>query len=92
MMLDITQITAFAHYFVILSAGTGRQIRALQDDMVKRLKDSGVALRHVEGVPESGWVLLDFGDVIVHIFGAEERDFYKLDQLWDRAPQVVRIV
>ena len=90
-MLDISQVTTFADYFVILSAGTSRQIRALRDDMVKRLKELGVAVGHSEGKLDSGWLLLDFGDVIVHIFGPAERQYYQLEQLWSKAPQVVRI-
>lgn len=90
-MLDISRVTTFADYFVILSANTDRQIRAVRDDMVRRLKELGVALGHSEGTAISGWLLLDFGDVIVHIFGPSEREFYQLEELWSRAPQVVRV-
>ena len=90
-MLDISRVTAFADYFVILSANTDRQIRAVRDDMVRRLKELGVALGHSEGTASSGWLLLDFGDVIVHIFGPSEREFYHLEELWSRALQVVRV-
>jgi len=90
-LLDIRELASFADYFVILTAGTERQLRALNDDMVKRLKGAGVPLNHSEGKPSSGWLLLDFGDVIVHMFGSEKRAFYELEELWARAPQVVRI-
>lgn len=90
-MLDISSVTTIADYFVILSASTGRHIRTLRDDMVKHLKDLGVALRHSEGTLDSGWFLLDFGDVIVHVFGSAEREYYQLEQLWANAVQVVRI-
>ena len=72
-MLDIRQLTGFADYFVVMSAQSQRQLDALQEDMVKAMRDLGVSLHHREGTPQSGWVLLDFSDVIVHMFGAEER-------------------
>ena len=91
-LLDIRGQAIFADYFVIMTAGTDRQARALREDMVRRLKLSGVNLNNREGGRgDSGWVLLDFGDVIVHIFGQEQRDYYRLEGLWSKAPQVVRI-
>jgi ribosome-associated protein len=90
-MLDIRKVAGFSDYFVIISGGSDRQISALRDEMVKRLKKRGVPLGHSEGTPGSGWLLLDFGDVIVHIFGSAVRQLYQLEQLWSKAPQVVRI-
>ena len=90
-LLDIRGLAPFADYFVILTVGTDRQNRALRDDMVKRLKAMGVTLNNREGRSDSGWLLLDFGDVIVHIFGQEQRDYYRLEELWERAPEVIRI-
>ncbi len=92
LMLDISQLTGFADYFVIMSAQSRRQLEGLRDDLVKTLKDSGVPLHHREGTADSGWILLDYSDVIIHLFGAEERSFYGLDQLWAGAPQIVRIL
>ena len=91
-MLDIRKMAGFADYFVIMSANSRRQLEALQEDLVKSLKESGVPLHHREGTAESGWMLLDYSDVIIHLFGAEERDYYRLDQLWSGAPQVVRVL
>ena len=91
-MLDIRQLTGFADYFVVMSAQSQRQLDALQEDMVKAMRDSGVSLHHREGTPQSGWILLDFSDVIVHMFGAEEREYYRLEQLWSGATQVVRVL
>lgn len=90
-LLDLRDLSSFADYFVILTATSSRQARALREDMVKRFKDSGVPLSHVEGISGSGWQLLDFGDVVVHIFGEAEREFYRLEDLWSRANQVVRV-
>lgn len=91
-MLDIRQLTGFADYFVILSAESRRQLQALEEDLVKTLKGSGVPLHHREGTAEAGWILLDYSDVIVHLFGVEERSYYRLDQLWSGAAEVVRIL
>ena len=91
-MLDIRQMTTFADYFVIMSTNSRRQLEALREDLVKSLKASGVSLHHREGTAESGWVLLDYSNVIIHLFGAAERDYYRLDQLWSGAVQVVRVL
>lgn len=91
-MMDLRELTVFADYFVVMTADSVRQIEALEEDMTNAMKDSGVARHHREGTPASGWVLLDFADVIIHIFGPEERDFFGLERLWSRAPQVVRIL
>jgi len=91
-MLDIRQLTDFADYFVIMSAESRRQLEALREDIVKALKDSGVSLHHSEGTAQAGWILLDYSDVIIHLFGTEERAYYRLDQLWSGAAQVVRIL
>ena len=91
-MLDLRQIASFADYFVIMSAESSRQIQALEEDLTQALKDAQVRRFHREGTPTSGWVLLDFSDVIAHIFGPAEREFYTLERLWSAAPQVVRVL
>ena len=91
-MLDLRQVASFADYFVIMSAGSARQIEALEEDISNVLKESEVSRFHREGDPSSGWVLLDFSDVIIHIFAPEEREFYGIERLWSRAPQVVRML
>ena len=91
-MLDIRSLTTLADYFVIMSVGSSRQLEALQEDLVQALKDRGVRPHHLEGRPESGWMLLDFSDVIVHIFDVERRDYYQLEELWSKAPEIVRVL
>ena len=91
-MLDLRQLTVFADYFVVMTADSARQIEALEEDLTNAMKEAGVSRHHREGTPPSGWVLLDFSDVVIHIFGPEERDFFGLERLWSRAPQVVRIL
>ena len=91
-MLDLRQVAPFADYFIIMSADSGRQIEALEEDISKALKDLKISRFHREGTPNSGWVLLDFSDVVIHIFSPEEREFYALERLWSHAPQVVRML
>ena len=90
-MLDIRQSSYFADYFVICSAESGRQLRAVCDEVTRVLGEHGIDLYRQEGKAESGWVLLDYGDVIVHVFGPSERDYYDLERLWSTATPVVRI-
>ena len=89
-MLDIRSVASFADYFVIASAGSERQIKAILDDVDKALEKVARPIGR-EGDASSGWVLLDYGDVIVHLFAPEERAFYDLESLWATAVPVVRI-
>ena len=91
LLLDTRGACSFADYFVILSGTSDRQVEAIADEIRRDLKEEGVYAHHVEGTPSSGWLLLDYSDVIVHIFSPEERDNYQLDQLWSAARPVVRI-
>lgn len=91
MLLDTRGICSFADYFVMCSAESSRQINAIHDEIMHSLKSEGVLPHHREGTVDSGWLLLDYGDVIVHIFAPAERDYYQLDQLWQQARSVVRI-
>lgn len=91
MLLDARGVCSFADYFVICSADIDRQIRAIFDEVSYTLKKEGITPHHSEGTIDSGWLLLDFGDVIVHIFSASERAYYQLDELWSEAIPIIRI-
>ncbi len=91
MLLDTRGICSFADYFVMCSAQSSRQIKAIYDEIMHSLKKEGILPHHREGTVDLGWLLLDYGDVIVHIFAAIERDYYQLDELWSQASPVVRI-
>ncbi len=91
MLLDVRNVCNFADYFVLCSGDSERQIRAIFEEVAHALKKEGVLPRHYEGAVDSGWLLLDFGNVIVHIFSAFEREFYQLDELWSQATPVVRV-
>jgi ribosome-associated protein len=90
-LLDIGRIASFADYFVICSGTSERQLKAIVDNVVETLEREGFHPVHTEGAPSSGWVLIDYGSVIVHVFAPEERDYYRLERLWGEAPTVVRI-
>ncbi len=92
LMLDLREVAPFADYFVIMTAESTRQIEALEEDLTQALKASQVSRFHREGAAASGWVLIDFSDVVVHIMGPEEREFYELERLWSRGAQVVRVL
>jgi len=90
-LLDTREVCSFADYFVICTGETERQMRAIQEELEQVLKKEGIRPHHREGALDSGWFLLDFGDVIVHIFAPFEREYYQLDELWSEAIPVVRI-
>ena len=90
-MLDARKVCSFADYFVICNGETERQINTIYDEVQRVLKKEGILPLHHEGKIDSGWLLLDFGGVIVHIFASVEREYYQLDELWDRATPIVRI-
>jgi len=90
-LLDVRDLCSFADYFIICAGDSARQIRTIYDEIEQDLKREGIKPHHHEGTLDSGWLLLDYGDVIVHIFGAEERNFYQLDELWHEAKPVLRI-
>lgn len=90
-MLDVREVASFADYFIVASAVNPRQMRALVETVSTELRKDGVRAGHREGEPDSGWVLMDFGDVIVHLFSPEHREYYGLEELWKAAKPVVMI-
>ena len=89
MLLDVRSSTTVADYFVICTAGTERQLRAVLRAIDEDLVKEGAQSPRIEGSPETGWVLLDFRDVIVHLFTPEQREFYRLERLWRQAQPIV---
>ncbi len=81
--------THLADFFVICTGNSDRQIRALVDYVRQTCKDVGKLPFNVEGTPESGWMLMDYSNVVVHIFNAEQRDYYDLQGLWSKSAQVL---
>jgi ribosome-associated protein len=90
-VLDLQGTTVIADYFVIATGTSDRQLNALADALNEQLGKLGNKPLRREGTPESGWVLVDFGGVIVHLFSPDKRSFYRLEQLWTGAKVVVRM-
>jgi len=86
LVLELTEVSDFADYFVICNGVTGRQVSAIAEAVERRLRAVGARPLHLEGRRRGQWVLLDYGDVIVHVFDRERRDLYRLERLWSDAP------
>ena len=81
-VLKITELTIIADYFVIADGTSITQTRALADEVEFQLKEKGLEPRQVQGNNGGGWIILDYGDIVVHVFSKEQRDFYNLERLW----------
>ena len=85
--LDVREVVGYTDFFLVCSGNTPRQVKAIHDGIHQALKDDYGALpRRVEGEREATWILMDYLDVVVHIFTPEARDFYRLEQLWGEVP------
>lgn len=89
-VLDIRGISSIADYFVICSGSSAVQVKAIADEVEDKMTENGYTLYHKEGYNAGRWILLDFGDMIVHVFHNEDRDFYNLERLWADA-QVINL-
>jgi ribosome-associated protein len=88
--LDLRGVLGYTDYFVICSGGTDRQTKAIHDRIHENMKKQhGLLPRRVEGLGEARWILMDYLDVIVHIFTPDAREYYRLEQLWGEAPKRV---
>ncbi len=87
--LDLRGVAGYTDYFVVCSGNTDRQVKAIHDRISENLKkEHGILPRRVEGLGEAHWVLMDYLDVVVHIFTPDTRDHYRLEQLWGDVPRV----
>lgn len=86
--LDVAQVSLLADYFMICHGNNPRQIEAIANEIVEKLEEKGATLRRIEGKDSARWILIDFGDIIIHVFNEEERAFYDLEKLWGDAPMV----
>lgn len=87
-VLDIRDISIIADYFIVCSGNSTTQVKSIADEIKKRMQEHGYQLDHVEGYREEKWILLDYKDVVVHVFHSQEREFYKLEKLWGDAKVV----
>lgn len=86
--LEVGELTSYTDTFLLCSAASDRQVSAVVNEITSRLKSKGFRPLHSEGAPRSDWVLLDFGDVVIHVFTENLRAYYALDSLWGDAPRI----
>ena len=86
--LQVDEISPMADYFVIMTGGSDRQVQAIANAIIEKAHETGVNIGSVEGKNHAHWVLIDLGDVVVHVFREETRHFYNLEKLWSDAPIV----
>src|SRR3954447_19225097 len=84
--IDLRGKSAFSDYMIVTSGRANRHVGAIAENVTKALKETGIKNIHVEGMPNCDWVLIDSGDVIVHVFRPEVREFYNLERLWSQTP------
>ena len=87
-VLDLREVTTFTDYFVICSASNSRQVQAIANEIQQQLNETGERPTNVEGLENAEWVLLDYGDLVVHVFSEGARAYYDLDRLWRTAKDV----
>ncbi len=85
-ILDMRGLVGYTDYFIVATGESVLQTRAIADEVMKDLKESGFKMLHAEGYEDAAWVLLDYGELIVHIFMPEHRGFYEIEKLWGDAP------
>lgn len=90
-MLDIRELADFAEFFVICSGTSDRMLRALANDVIEQVRESHQLKGRIEGQPEDGWLLIDYGDLVVHLFSPDRRDYYRLEELWAKGKVLLRL-
>jgi ribosome-associated protein len=87
--IDLRGKSAFSDYMIVTSGRATRHVGAIAENVAKSLKENGIKRLHIEGLPNCDWVLIDSGDVILHVFRPEVREFYNLERLWTQGPTAV---
>ncbi len=87
-ILDIGEISVIADYFIIADGGSPSQINALVDNVEEKLAELNVRPVNIEGIQNASWVLMDYGDIIIHIFSKNDREFYDLERIWADCKEV----
>lgn len=87
-VIDISEVSVLADYFIIASGTNRSQIQALTDNVEEQLGRNGCQVKQIEGYDAANWILMDFGDIIVHVFDRENRLFYDLERIWRDGKQV----
>ena len=84
-VLDVAEQTSLAEYFVVASCQSTVQVRACIDEVEEKMSEAGFSVQHTEGYKGGSWILMDYGDIIVHVMQQETREFYSIERLWDDA-------
>ena len=87
-LMEVGRLTSFTDYFLVASGNSSRQVQAISQHMARRLREEGFKPFGIEGEQEAHWVLMDYGDVVIHVFYQPVREFYDLEGLWTEAPRV----
>ena len=90
--IDLRGKSAYSDYMVVTTGRVNRHVGAIAENVAKGLKESGITKPHVEGMSNCDWVLIDLGDVVVHIFRPEVREFYNLERLWMQGPTTAKAI
>ena len=90
-MLDLKDIASFTDYFVICNGTTDRMLNALADAVVDDMREQHKEKGRVEGEARGGWLIVDYGDVVLHLFSPDQRDYYKLEELWNEGKVLLRV-
>ena len=91
LLLDVRQVSLLSDYFIVCTGEVERHVQALADEVGRAMKALRVLPLHTEGVAGSGWIVLDYGEVVVHLFAGRTREYYRLEDLWKDARVVVRV-
>lgn len=90
-LMDVHDVAFFTDYFVICNANSDRQLRAMSNDLVREIRTRYGIHSKPEGEPEYGWMLVDLGDIVIHLFSEEKREYYQLEKLWSSGQILLRI-
>jgi ribosome-associated protein len=90
--IDLRGKSAFSDYMIVTSGRANRHVGAIAENVAKGLKETGIKSIHIEGLPNCDWVLIDSGDVVVHVFRPEVREFYNLERLWTQNPAAAKVI
>ncbi len=92
LLLDVRDVCSFTDYFVISTGESERQLRAIGDEIERAVGEAGITLGRTQGDASSGWLILDLGSVVAHIFSPSQREFYRLEDMWGQGSQVLKIL
>jgi len=91
LLLNVSNKSAFSDFMIILTVGSARQMSAVAQELEIEMKSKGINKYRKEGAADSGWMVVDFADIIVHLFGKDEREYYALDDIWSDGQRLLRI-